>query len=150
MLEVCRQRVAVASGTAQVELVRANALALPFGAEFDIVVCFGALGHILQQDEPQLVGQIARVLKPGGRFVFVSTYLPSVWSWSYWLARTFNGAMRLRNLLWSPPFIMYYLTFLLPEAQLVLEREGLTVEVRELARDGPWAKYRLVTSMRRF
>src|SRR5438876_9768130 len=47
MLEVCRQRLVDAPGTAALELVRGDALALPFAAEFEIVVCFGALGHIL-------------------------------------------------------------------------------------------------------
>src|SRR5690348_5664283 len=36
MLEVCRQRTADAPGTASVELVRGNALALPFGPVFDL------------------------------------------------------------------------------------------------------------------
>src|SRR5262245_5641325 len=50
MLAVCRQRVAEMPGEAQVELVRADALALPFAAAFDIVTCFGAFGHILPRD----------------------------------------------------------------------------------------------------
>src|SRR5260370_10275155 len=35
MLEVCRQRLADAPGSAALELVRGDALALPFAAEFD-------------------------------------------------------------------------------------------------------------------
>ena len=55
MLDVCRQRTAKALGTAPLELVRGDALALPFGSEFDIVVTFGSCGHILRRDEPRFV-----------------------------------------------------------------------------------------------
>jgi ubiquinone/menaquinone biosynthesis C-methylase UbiE len=148
MLEVCRQRTASAPGSARLELVRGNALAMPFGAAFDIVVCFGACGHILRQDEPRFVREVARVLRPGGRFVFITSHLPPVWSRQYWLARLFNGAMRVRNFLLSPPFIMYYLTFLLPAAQALLELHGLRVEIRELTRAGEGAGYYLVSATR--
>jgi ubiquinone/menaquinone biosynthesis C-methylase UbiE len=148
MLEVGRQRTTDAPGSARLEFVRGNALAMPFGATFDLAVCFGAFGHILRQDEPRFVAEIARVLKPGGRFVFVTSTMPPLWSLRYWLARLFNGAMRVRNLVWSPPFIMYYLTFLLPEAQALLEQQGLAVEVRQPTEDWPWASLRLVIATR--
>ena len=148
MLEVCRQRTAGIPGSARLELVRGNALALPFDAAFDIVVCFGAFGHVLQGDQPRFVAEVARVLKPGGRFVFVTSYMPSVWSRRYWLARAFNGTMRIRNLLLAPPFIMYYLTFLLPDVEVLLRQHGLAVEVRELAGAGTWAELRLVSATR--
>jgi SAM-dependent methyltransferase len=148
MLDVCRQRVAAAPGAARLELVRGDALALPFGPAFDVIVCFGAHGHILRRDEPCLISEIARTLRPGGRFVFVTSFMPPVWSLRYWLARCFNGAMRLRNWLIAPPFIMYYLTFLLPEAADQLRRAGLEVEVRELGLPGVWASLRLVLARR--
>jgi ubiquinone/menaquinone biosynthesis C-methylase UbiE len=149
MLEVGRQRTANAPGSARLEFVRGNALAMPFGAEFDLAVCFGAFGHIPRRDEPQFVAEIARVLKPGGRFVFVTSHWPPFWSLRYWLARGFNAAMRVRNFVRSPPFIMYYLTFLLPEAQTLLEQQGLGVEVRPLTSEWPWANLRLVIATRR-
>lgn len=136
MLKVCRQRLVDAPGTANLELVRGDALALPFAAAFDVVVCFGALGHILRRDERRFLGQAARVLKPGGRFVFVTSYLPPVRSKRYWFYRLFNGVMLLRNLLFTPPFVMYYLTFLLPGVKTLLERCGLSVELRELGSEG--------------
>jgi ubiquinone/menaquinone biosynthesis C-methylase UbiE len=68
MNDRCRQKLAGAPGAATLHFVRANALALPLGAEFGLVVCFGALGHILRRDERRFAGEIARVLKPGGRF----------------------------------------------------------------------------------
>jgi SAM-dependent methyltransferase len=148
MLEVCRREFAAQGGPAALELVRGDVLAMPFDAVFDIVVCFGAFGHFLPRHEPRFVAQIARVLKPGGRFVFVTSYLPPWWSRRYWLARLFNGAMHVRNLLRSPPFIMYYLTFLLPDVVELLQKQGLVVETRELALDKRWAELRLVSAMR--
>lgn len=149
MLEVCRQQVGGGPDRSCVELVRANVLALPFGATFDLVVSFGAFGHILRNDEPRFVAEIARVLSPGGRFVFVTSYRPPVWSLRYWFARVFNGAMRVRNLLVSPPFVMYYLTFLLPEVVELLRREGLQVEVRGLCPEERWVDFRLVIARKR-
>jgi len=148
MLEVCRRNLADTAGPAQLELVRGNALALPFGAEFDLAVCFGACGHILPRDEERFAAEIARVLKPGGRFGFVCSFMPPAWSRSYWLARLFNAAMHVRNWIISPSFIMYYLTFVLPQAQKLLERQGLRVEVRDLGFTGPWSAFRLVIATR--
>jgi ubiquinone/menaquinone biosynthesis C-methylase UbiE len=132
MLSVARQRMSGFSGDARLELVRGDALELPFGPAFDIVVCFGALGHVLKADRSRFVAEIARVLRPGGKFVFVTSYMPPPWSGRYWASRSFNAAMQLRNALISPPFVMYYLTFLLPEVQRLLEQSGLTAEVSRL------------------
>jgi ubiquinone/menaquinone biosynthesis C-methylase UbiE len=148
MLDVCRQRVADMPGTASVELVRADALAMPFADAFDVVVCFGAFGHILEKDEPRFVSEIARVLRPGGRFVFVTGYMPPLMSPGRWMARMFNAAMRVRNFLVSPPFIMYYLTFLLPGVRGLLERAGLVVEERPLGLAQPWSGLQLVIATR--
>jgi len=139
MLEVCRRETADLPGTAAIDLVKGDALALPFGEEFDLVVCFGALGHILPQDAPRFMSEIFRVLRPGGRFVFVTSPWPPIWSASYWLGRGFNAVMHVRNALIRPPFIMYYLTFLLPEVQKLLENSGFVVQVQPLGLMGPWA-----------
>jgi SAM-dependent methyltransferase len=149
MLAEARRLTADAPGTAALEFVRADALRIPFAAAFDLAVCFGAFGHILTRDEPRFVAELARVLRPGGRFVFVTSYLPPMWSLPYWLARGFNGAMRVRNLLLSPKFIMYYLTFLLPECQKLLEANGFDVEVRQGEFDWPFHGLRLVVATRR-
>ena len=132
MLEVCRERPAAAEGGAPVSLVLADALQMPFDSAFDVAVCFGALGHIARRDQSRFVAQVARVLHPGGRFVFVSSRMPSLWSWRYWAARAFNAAMHARNLLPGPPFVMYYLRFLVPEATDMLEAAGFEVGVRAL------------------
>lgn len=148
MLDVARQRTADAPGEARLEFVRGDVLAMPFPAAFDLAVSFGAFGHILKQDEPRFVGEIARVLKPGGRFVFITTYLPSLASPHYWFSRLFNGTMRVRNFLIKPPFIMYYLTFLLPEVETLLRRHGFEVEIRDLGFKGVWSIARLVIATR--
>ncbi len=129
MLEVARQRLAQAPGASEVTLVRGDALQMPFQEEFDVVLCLGAFGHILPRDEVRLVDSVARALKPGGRFVFVTAEPPALWSLVGLLARLFNLVMRIRNLLVRPPFVMYYLTFLLPRARKLLVERGFEVEV---------------------
>ena len=148
MLEVGRRRTASAPGPARLAWVRGSVLALPFGPAFDLAVCFGALGHIRRRDEPRFVADAARVLRPGGRFAFVTSCRPPPWSKRYWLARMFNAAMHLRNWLVAPPFIMYYLTFLLPEVEGLLRQQGLAVEIRELGLGAPLSHLRLVIATR--
>lgn len=143
MLAVARSKTTVAPGTTAVEFVRGNALAMPFDAAFDLAVCVGAHGHILRPDEPRFVAQIARVLKPGGRFVCVTSDMPPVWSKRYWFCRAFNAAMHIRNFFVRPPFIMYYLTFRLSTVQRLLEKHGFAVEVRAVF-TGKLARLRLV------
>lgn len=126
-------------------LVRGDALDTPFAdGSFDLAVSFGAFGHILEQDEARFVSEVARVLRPGGRFVFVTSELPPVWSLRRWAARGFNAAMRVRNALIDPPFIMYYLTFLLPGVRLLLMSRGFDVEVIDGAFDKPFTSLKLV------
>ncbi len=146
MLEVCRRRVAEAPGEATLGWVRGNALDLPLGAAFDVAVCFGACGHIPDRDQARLIGQVAGVLRPGGRFVMVTSHMPSMRSRRYWLARGFNAAMRVRNVLVSPPFVMYYLTFLLPGVRRELERQGFRVALRPVADTGPLSHLRLISA----
>jgi ubiquinone/menaquinone biosynthesis C-methylase UbiE len=132
MLEVGRRTQLDAPGSSRLEWVRGDALALPLGAAFDLVVSFGAFGHILRRDQPALLQEVRRVLRPGGRFVFVTSTMPRPWTRRYWLARGFNSAMHVRNRLVSPAFVMYYLTFLLPQVGHDLERLGMSVEVSAL------------------
>jgi SAM-dependent methyltransferase len=141
MLAVARRALGGGAG-----LVRADAFALPFGAAFDVVLCLGALGHVPAAEETRFIEQVAGVLAPGGRFVFVTAYPPPVLSARFWLCHGFNAAMRVRNALVSPPFVMYYLTFLLPEVRHRLERAGLEVGERPLFPGGRAAHLRLVTA----
>jgi SAM-dependent methyltransferase len=148
MLAVARQRVANSLGSAELELVRADALAMPFDSAFDIAVSFGAFGHILPRDQGRFLRQVAVALRPGGLFTFVVAERPALWSPAYWALRAFNGAMRIRNLLIAPPFIMYYLIFNLPEVRRHLENLGFAVEVQDIGFEPPWTPLRLVLAFR--
>ncbi|MCR9116085.1 MAG: class I SAM-dependent methyltransferase [bacterium] len=132
MLRVAESNLAALPGEADLKFTIGDALALPYESEFDLAVCFGAHGHILPKDEPQFVEQIVKALKPGGRFVYVSSSMPSMFSPARWLATGFNVAMQIRNLIIRPPFIMYYLTFLLPESKTMFEQAGCEVELRSV------------------
>ncbi|MGH7911819.1 MAG: class I SAM-dependent DNA methyltransferase [Candidatus Dormibacteraceae bacterium] len=112
--------------------VRADALELPFEQAFDLIVTFGALGHILPGDETRFLDGVWRALRPGGIFCLVTAPMPPLLSPTHVLARGFNAVMHVRNALWSPPFVMYYLTFLLPQVTGELRRQGFSVEVRAL------------------
>lgn len=149
MMQEAARRLADAPGEAPIRFVRADALRMPFEEQFDLATCFGAFGHILEEDEPRFVASVARVLRPGGRFVFVTTEKPPLTSPGLWLARGFNAAMRVRNALIKPEFIMYYLTFLLPRCQRLLEGQGFEVEVQEGVFDRPFGALKLVIATRR-
>jgi hypothetical protein len=58
----------------------------------------------------------------------------------------FNAAMRVRNAIWRPPFVMYYLTFLLPEAKRLLEDRHFQVAVHEGAIGGNLEALKIVTA----
>ena len=128
MLDEAARRVAGAPGSCRVELVRGDALGLPFDDAFDVVTCVGAFGHIVPREEDRFVAGIARALKRGGRFVFATGEPPPVTSPWWWIAHGFNGVMRVRNALRKPEFIMYYLTFQWPDVRPLLERHGLRPE----------------------
>jgi hypothetical protein len=65
------------------------------------------------------------------------------------MARGFNAAMRVRNAVWRPPFVMYYLTFLVPRARALLEAHGFDVEVRDGLMPAPFTPYSVVVATRR-
>lgn len=143
MLDVGRVRQNGAPGP--LDWVRADALTLPFAPEsFDLVVSFGAFGHFVEADQNRLLAEVRRVLAPGGRFAFVTAEMPPTWSARYWLGRGFNAAMRVRNRLVQPPFIMYYLTFVLSDVRRALERLGLEVDAAPLPGALDWRGLRLV------
>ena len=108
---------------------KADALHLPsdWEARFDVVTSFGAFGHFERDDMRRLISEARRVLADGGRFVFVTASPPPRLSLSYAMAASFDGIMRLRNALWKPRFVMYYLQFFVDEARSELESLGFTV-----------------------
>ncbi|MEU6625209.1 methyltransferase domain-containing protein [Streptomyces litmocidini] len=109
------------------DLVRADALALPFGPAFDLAVSFGAFGHFLPADQRTLFAQVHAALRPGGTFAFPLPAPPPVGSRLYWTLWGFDAAMRVRNAFWRPPFVMYYRTFRLADVRARLEESGFEV-----------------------
>ncbi|MFD9218943.1 class I SAM-dependent methyltransferase [Streptomyces sp. NPDC060064] len=136
MLATARSTLPDVPGAAPVNWVRADARALPFRRAFDLAVSFGAFGHFLPRERPTLFAQVHAALKPGGRFVFPVPAPPRVGSRHYWALWGFDAAMRVRNLLWHPRFIMYYRTFRLPEVLDELAQAGFAVEVLPLPEIG--------------
>ncbi len=138
MLREASRRMQDAEGTATVELVRGDALALTFDQEFDVVTSASAFGHVERKDEDRFVAGIARALRPRGRFVFPTTRRPSPSSPWFWAAHGFNAVMRVRNALRRPPFVMYYLTFLWPDVKPLLARHGLDAVAASSTPDHPY------------
>jgi ubiquinone/menaquinone biosynthesis C-methylase UbiE len=110
-----------------VSWVRADVRALPFAGAFDLAVSFGAFGHFLPAERPALFAGVGRALRPGGVFAFPVGALPSVTSRGYWALLAFDLAMRVRNAVWRPPFVMYYRTWPLEAVLGDLTASGFTV-----------------------
>jgi ubiquinone/menaquinone biosynthesis C-methylase UbiE len=132
--------------------IRADARALPFARGFDLAVSFGALGHFLPAERPALLAGVYRALRPGGVFAFpVGAPLPvtSVW---YWALAGFDLAMRVRNALWRPAFVMYYRTCPLRAVRNGLTASGFTVTTVPLTalglREDGSPRFRLVLARR--
>lgn len=147
--QVCRERVTgvdvsagmlaegrahdrAAPGVPRTDWVRADARALPFGPVFDLAVSFGAFGHFLPRERPGLFSQVRSVLRPGGRFVFPIGAPARPGSPGYWTLLAFDAAMRVRNALWRPSFVMYYRTFRLTDVCADLTRTGFDVRLHTL------------------
>ncbi len=147
MLEIARKRLAL---TAIVpELIQRDIFDYRSEAPFDLVTCFGALGHIPEAEEPRFLALVRTLLRDGGRFVFVTTRSASVLSKRYLVGRAFNGVMRVRNLVKSPPFIMYYLTFELPKIERLLKFHGFDVDITDGLFDAPYQELVRVVATRR-
>jgi ubiquinone/menaquinone biosynthesis C-methylase UbiE len=107
--------------------VRADVRALPFAGDFDLAVSFGALGHFLPAERPALFAGVYRALRPGGVFAFPVAAPPPVTSRGYWALLGFDLAMRVRNAVWRPPFVMYYRTCPLHAVRDDLTASGFAV-----------------------
>jgi len=107
--------------------VRADARALPFTGAFDLAVSFGALGHFSPSERPALFAGVHRALRPGGLLAFPVAAPPPVTSGWYWALLGFDLSMRVRNALWRPPFVMYYLTCPPHALRTDLTASGFTV-----------------------
>lgn len=132
MLATAGTNVPDVPGLPDVEWVRGDARALPFGPAFDLVVSFGAFGHFLPAERPGLFAQVHSVLRPGGAFAFPMVAPPRPGSRAHLTMLGFDAAMRVRNALWRPPFVMYYRGFGLAPVSDELRRTGFTVELYAL------------------
>jgi ubiquinone/menaquinone biosynthesis C-methylase UbiE len=128
--------------------VRADARALPFAETFDLAVSFGALGHFLPAERPALLAGVYRALRPGGVFAFPGGSREPVTSPGYWALLGFDLAMRVRNAVWRPPFVMYYRTCPLDAIARDLTAAGFaptTIPLTALgARENGSPRYQLV------
>jgi SAM-dependent methyltransferase len=127
--------------------VRADARALPFAGGFDLAVTFGALGHFLPAERPTVFEGVYRALRPGGLFAVPIGALPPLTSVAHWVTLGFDLAMRVRNAVWRPPFVMYYRTCPPFAVRDDLAAAGFTVAAADLTalgrrRDGG-PRYRL-------
>ncbi len=132
--------------------IRADARALPFAGAFDLAVSFGAFGHFLPAERPALFTGVYRALQPGELLAFPAAAPPPVTSRWYWALLGFDLAMRVRNAVWHPPFVMYYRTCSLHALRSELTASGFTVTTIPLAalgrhQDGS-PRYRLVLARR--
>ncbi|MGW1298168.1 methyltransferase domain-containing protein [Streptomyces sp. NPDC002533] len=112
--------------------VRADARSLPFAPAFDLALSFGAFGHFLPAERFGLFAEVYGSLRPGGQFVFPIGAPPPVGSRAYWSLLGFDAAMRVRNALWRPTFVMYYRTFRLGDVLEDLTRAGFVVRLMPL------------------
>ncbi|MFJ3596983.1 class I SAM-dependent methyltransferase [Streptomyces sp. NPDC090126] len=115
-----------------VDWVRADARSLPFGPAFDLALSFGAFGHFLPAERPGLFAEVHASLRPGGLFAFPIGAPPPVGSRAYWSLLGFDAAMRVRNALWRPRFVMYYRTFRLGDVLEDLTRAGFAARLMPL------------------
>ncbi|AQT72964.1 MULTISPECIES: class I SAM-dependent methyltransferase [Streptomyces] len=136
------------------DFVRADARALPsaLAGSYDLAVSFGAFGHFLPSERPALFSGVRSTLREGGLFAFpIGAPIPPT-SPVWWAVAGFDAAMRVRNAVWRPPFVMYYRTFPLSGVRADLRAAGFTVETVPLEHFGRQAggapRWRLVLARR--
>lgn len=149
MLGEARRATPAIPGAAGVAFVRGDARAMPFDRAFGLATCFGALGHFVGEDQELFLAAVARALEPGGVFAFVTGGPVTPASLGWWMARGFNAAMHVRNAVLKPEFVMFYLTFMLPDVLEQLKRHGFVPEVRTLDLPHGISRLKLVLATRR-
>ncbi|MFI1227637.1 MULTISPECIES: class I SAM-dependent methyltransferase [unclassified Streptomyces] len=132
MLAEARAALPPGSEGPAVDWVRADARSLPFAPAFDLALSFGAFGHFLPAERFGLFAEVYGSLRPGGQFVFPLGAPPPVGSRAYWSLFGFDAAMRVRNALWRPKFVMYYRTFRLGDVLEDLTQAGFAVRLLPL------------------
>jgi SAM-dependent methyltransferase len=128
--------------------VRADVRSLPFTEAFNLAVSFGALGHFQPAERPALFASVYRALQPGGIFAVPLGAPPPITSGGYWALLGFDLAMRIRNAVWRPPFVMYYRTCSLHAVRNDLTASGFTATAVPLTtlgrREDGSPRYRLI------
>lgn len=120
MLETAK-RFVESEGLTNVTFAEADAEDLPFGdASFDIVTCRIAPHHFPNPD--RFVSEVARVLKPGGRFVLIDTIVPTGDA-----GTRYNDFERVRD----PSHVR---SLPIDEWQALMEDSGLRVQATEVFR----------------
>jgi len=132
----------------RVVLVQQDVLHLGLSAAFELATIFGALGHLRPAVQARFLDQARSCLAPGGTLAFVTAPTPPPWTAALWIAAGFDAAMWLRNRLWRPPFVMYYLAWPLSRTLRLLRERGFTPELRPLGFRGPRSRPRLVLARR--
>ncbi len=113
----------------KIRLVCENIFDISYPGKFDLVTCFGALGHIEKSRQKEFVNLIYHLLKPGGRFAFVTADKPKWYQPSAWPYYIFDAVMRIRNWAIKPEFVMYYINFLLPDAFRLFNSSDWTISL---------------------
>ena len=146
MLVDARARLRETPGECPVDFVQGDAFELVDVDVYDLIATAGAFGHILEHQQHDFVQRVYRALKPGGRFVFLTSLKPPKSNPAWWMARGFNAVMHVRNAVLDPPFIMFYLTFPLERACDVLWKEGFDVTVDAPFDEPRMELFRVVTA----
>jgi SAM-dependent methyltransferase len=129
-------------------LVQQDVLTSGLTTTFDLAVIFGALGHLRPRDQHAFLAAAYRLLLPGGRLVFVTGPTPPFWAPAFWAAAAFDVTMWVRNVIWRPPFVMYYLSWPLRRTLRLLRETGFDVATRPLSLRGRPLRLRLVMARR--
>jgi SAM-dependent methyltransferase len=120
-------------GPVAVAWLQQDLLSLGARPAFELATIFGALGHFRPAVQARFLAEVRSCLVPGGRLALVTAPLPPPWSPALWLAAAFDTAMWVRNRLWRPPFVMYYLAWPLGRTRRLLRDAGFGVEIIPLA-----------------
>lgn len=124
-------------------LLRGDFLKMFWQDQFDLITSVGVLGHIPPRHQDEFFGRVYSALRPGGMFMTVTGDLRGR-PWVYLPALAFDSLMRVRNLVWRPTFVMYYLSFVLPQAQRTLERQGFVCQVLDGRFPVPFSQLKMI------
>lgn len=123
MLAVARQRLGPRPALWHADFLRCR-----WEERFDLITCVGMLGHVHPAQQDEFFARVSSALRPDGIFLTLAADVRGQ-PWKLVPGLVFDALMKLRNLVWRPTFVMYYLSFLLPGALAVPQRHGLECQV---------------------